>query len=65
MHSAAPGNGNCQHADGNGNTNAKFLFLILQPPNKAIAVIGATFGGCAISLVVTANTIIDNIVKFL
>ena len=49
----------------NGNAKAKFLSLILQPPNNAIAVIGATFGGCGNNLVITANTIIDNIVKFL
>ena len=45
--------------------HAKFLSLILQPPNNAIAVIGATFGGCGNHLVITANVIIANIVKFL
>ena len=49
----------------NGNKNAKFLSLMLQPANNAIAVIGATFGGCGNNLVSTANTIIDNIVIFL
>ena len=35
----------------NGNKNAILLSLNLLPPNSAIAVIGATFGGCGINLV--------------
>jgi hypothetical protein len=39
--------------------------LLPHPPNNAMAVIGATFGGCGNNLVSTANAIIDNIIIFL
>ena len=60
-----PKNKSDKNIHNNGKPNANHLLSNLFPPNKAIAVIGATFGGCGNNLVITANTIIDNIVIFL